>query len=137
MTRRQVLRHAGGAAALAAGALLLRPWPAAGASQGPLTFADVLPRVGSPFDVGAAPGRRMRVTLVEAILHPPRGQGGRVVNGEAFSLIFSGGGDALAAGTYGFRHPALGSFSLFVSPVGQARNGQRHEAVVNRHALAA
>ena len=135
MTRRQVLR-AGGAAALAGGALVLRPWAAAGAPQGPLTFADVLPHVGSPFDVWAASGRRVRVTLVEAILHPPRGQGGRVVNGEAFSLIFSGGGDALAAGTYGFRHPTLGSFSLFVSPVGQGRNGQRHEAVVNRHALA-
>lgn len=135
LTRRQVLRHAGGAAALATGALLLRPRAAEGAPQGALTFAAVRPHVGSTFDVVVASGRPVRVTLLEAILHTPRGQDGRAVTGEAFSLIFGGGG-AVPAGAYTFRHPALGSFPLFVSPVGQARNGQRHEAVVNRHALA-
>lgn len=138
LTRRQLFRHAGGAIALAAAARLPLPQPEtrAQARQGPLTLAEVLPHVGSRFDVWVSPGRRERLTLIEAEGRGARGQGGREVTGEAFSLLFGDGRGPVPAGTHGFHHPALGSFPLFVSPVGQGRNGQRYEAVINHHALA-
>ena len=136
LTRRQLLLHAGGALALAAAARLPQPPPETRARQGSLTLAQVLPHVGSRFDVRVAPGRRERLTLIEASERGSRGQGGRRVTGEAFSLLFGEAGTELPAGTHTFHHRALGSFPLFVSPVGQGRNGQRYEAVVNHHALA-
>ena len=136
LTRRQLLRHAGGALALTAAARLPRPRPETRARQGPLTLAEVLPHVGSRFDVWVAPARRERLTLLEAAGRGARGQGNREVTGEAFSLLFGEAGTEIPAGTHAFHHPALGSFPLFVSPVGQGRNGQRYEVVVNHHALA-
>ena len=136
LTRRQLLRHAGGAFALAAAARLPQSRPDTRARQGPLTLAEVLPHVGSRFDVRVAPGRRERLILIEAAGRGARGQGGREVTGEAFSLLFGEAGTEIPAGTHAFHHPSLGSFPLFVSPVGQGRNGQRYEAVVNHHVLA-
>lgn len=136
LTRRELFRHAGGALALAAAARLPRPRPETRARQGPLSLAEVLPHVGSRFDVWVAPGRRERLILIEAAGRGARGQGGREVTGEAFSLLFGDARTKIPAGTHAFHHPALGSFPLFVSPVGQGRNGQRYEAVVNHHVLA-
>lgn len=136
LTRRQLLRHAGGALALAAAARLTRLRPEDQERQDSLTLAAVLPHVGSRFDVRVAPGRRERLTLIEATAREPRGQGDRKVTGEAFSLLFGEAGNEIPAGIHAFHHPALGSFPLFVSPVEQGRNGQRYEAVVNRQALA-
>ncbi len=82
------------------------------------------------------PGRRERFTLIEAAGRTPRSHGRRQVTGEAFSLLFSAESGSVPAGTHTFRHPAMGWFQLFVSPVGQGRKGQRYEAVVNHHALA-
>ena len=96
----------------------------------------MLLHVGSRFDVWVSPVRRERFTLIEASVRTPRGQGRRTVTGEAFSLLFAGGRGEVSTGTHTFRHPELGSFPLFVSPVGDGRNGPRYEAVVNHHALA-
>ena len=55
----------------------------------------------------------------------------RGFKGESFSLLFRGPDErALLSGVYTFQHAALGKFSLFLSPVGQA--GDSYEAVVNR-----
>lgn len=135
LTRRQLLRHAGGAFALAAAARLTRLRPKDQERQDSLTLAEVLPHVGSRFDVRVA-GRRERLTLIEATARERRGQGDRKVTGEAFSLLFGEAGNEIPAGIHAFHHPALGSFPLFVSPVEQGRNGQRYEAVVNHQALA-
>ncbi len=136
LTRRQLFRHAGGAAALAFAARLPMPRPEREPPRGPLTLAEMLPHVGSRFDVWVTPGHRERFTLVEAAGRAPRGLGRRQVTGEAFSLLFTGDSSGVPAGTYTFRHPAVGWFPLFVSPVGMGRSGQRYEAVVNHHALA-
>ena len=136
LTRRQLFVHAGGAAALACAARVPVSKSAPQPPRAPLTLAEMAPHVGSRFDVWVAPLGRERLTLIEAVGRPPRGQGRREVTGEAFSLLFSAGNARVPAGTHAFRHPALGWFELFVSPVGQARNGQRYEAVVNHHALA-
>jgi hypothetical protein len=135
LTRRQLFVHAGGAAALAYAAARLPAGAVAPPAREPLTLAEVLPHVGSRFDVWVKPLARERVTLIEATGRTPRSQGGRQVTGEAFSLLFDAGRSRVPAGTHLFRHPALGWFTLFVSPVGRGLNGQRYEAIVNRLAL--
>jgi hypothetical protein len=54
--------------------------------------------------------------------------------GECFSLLFrGGGGPALPQDTYTVDHPALGTFKLFLVPVGTDDNGaQGYLATINR-----
>lgn len=54
--------------------------------------------------------------------------------GECFSLLFRGGGGAaLRQNTYSLDHPALGTFQLFLVPVGADSNGaQGYLATINR-----
>ena len=54
--------------------------------------------------------------------------------GECFSLLFRGsGGPALQQNTYFVEHPALGTFKLFLVPVGADDNGaQGYLATINR-----
>jgi len=134
ISRRELLGRGGGVAAAALTARLLgRPVANALAPSrhGPLTYAQFAGQIGTWFDLGAQ-GKVVRVRLLEATPHSPRRQDGRPITGEAFSLLF---GDAPKGaslnGTYTVRHRALGSFSLFVAPVGRPAAG-RFEAVVNR-----
>jgi len=57
--------------------------------------------------------------------------------GECFSLLFrGGGGPALRQNTYSVDHPALGTFLLFLVPVGADSNGaQGYLATINRLSL--
>ena len=54
--------------------------------------------------------------------------------GECFSLMFrGGGGPALTQNTYTIDHPSLGTFQLFLVPVGSDDNGaQGYLATINR-----
>jgi hypothetical protein len=53
--------------------------------------------------------------------------------GEAFSLVFETKRDErITQGTYTLKHPAMGTFSLFLVPIGKARRGYQLETVVNR-----
>src|SRR2546425_279751 len=53
--------------------------------------------------------------------------------GECFSLLFRGGNQALRQDTYTLVHPSLGTFQLFLVPVGTDQNGaQGYLATVNR-----
>src|SRR3989442_3111007 len=54
--------------------------------------------------------------------------------GECFSLLFRGGGESeLRQNTYTVEHPALGTFKLFLVPVGTDDNGaQGYLATINR-----
>jgi hypothetical protein len=84
-----------------------------------------LPLVGTDFGVHRPRARALRVKLIEA--RQLRGPG------ESFSLLFHArkrGG--LDEGTYRLEHPSLGSFELFVSPVGRGVKGQDLEAIINR-----
>jgi hypothetical protein len=82
--------------------------------------------VGSVFDVHNPDGGSVPVELVNATELPGRG--------ECFSLVFRGpAGVALDQRTYRVEHGALGDFSLFLVPIGQADDGRQElEAVVNR-----
>jgi len=136
LSRRELLRSAGEVVALAAvarvgGRRVFDPELPVGRS-GRHDLADFLPFVGTSFEVATAAVPRTRLTLVEAIALPARGQTTTPVTGDAFSLLFDGGAaTAIPSGTYTFTHPSLGRFALFLHPVGR---GQRYEVIVNRHA---
>lgn len=131
LTRRQLLGYAGGAVALAAAARLPLPSKLTARPPGVPTLAQMLPHVGSRFEVVTDRGRTT-LTLMEATGLPSRGQDGRQIRGEAFSLLFAPDGPTpVTGGTYTFRHAALGRFPLFVGPVGAGQSGPRLEAIIN------
>ena len=73
------------------------------------------------------PHRPLDVELVEVkqLAAPTRG--------ESFSVLFeTRQGARVDQGSYTLRHPAMGSFSLFLVPVGKGEKGYFVEAVVNR-----
>jgi len=47
-----------------------------------------------------------------------------------FSLLFDGGAARFSQGTYAMQHAVLGTFDLFLVPVGQQRG--LYQAVINR-----
>jgi hypothetical protein len=110
VTRRSLLRT-GGAATLVA-LVGTRPWSvasAAAADSAPayLRRSSYLPLVGETFRVGT---RSLRLEEV----------GGE--REDVFGLTFSG--DPLEQGIHNLRHPRLGTFALFIAPVGVAADKQ-------------
>jgi hypothetical protein len=129
LTRRSLL-HAGaiGAAASLAG---LRPWaPApAAAVPGHLLRSSYTGLVGQSFTIGSADLRLRSVGDLAGAAVDKSLAGSE----DAFVLAFSGPLDAALEGvTHAVTHPALGSFELFVSEVGQPRSERRFEAVIDR-----
>ena len=82
--------------------------------------------VGSIFAMKTAAGV-VEVTLVQIDdLQSTR-------NGEAFSLLFRGGGRANKQDTYVLKHASLGTFALLLVPTDTDRNGaQGYLATINR-----
>lgn len=129
-------------AAAGAAALWPEPPPAAArpalgplhapSKKGALTLQEMHkehfePHVGTAFQVRGAAGEAADLELTEA---SATGQDPRF---EQFSLLFSGPAAAfLPQGTYEFSHPALGSFALFIVPIGQGAGAIRYQAVFNR-----
>jgi uncharacterized protein DUF6916 len=138
---RSGLIKAGGAAALAAGAggFVGRALAGGGdasklagsavgrAHGGPayLSRATYAPLVGTDFRVHVPGEKTLRLKLIEArALKGP---------GDAFSLLFRGRRQAdVKSGTYRIEHRTIGSFDLFVNPVGRGVKGLDLEAVINR-----
>lgn len=57
----------------------------------------------------------------------------KIKNPKNFSLIFRGPANVyLPQQTYRFEHQQMGSFELFISPVGRDEDGTYFEAVFNR-----
>ena len=129
LTRRSLIRTGTGvAAATLAG---LRPWAPARAAAAPshLLRSSYAGRVGQRFAAGRAKLRLVSVSDVAGVAVQPALAGSE----DAFALAFSGPLDgALEAGTYTLRHAELGTFELFVVPVGRPRSDRRYEAVVDR-----
>ena len=111
---------AGDKASAAKGALDLRA-RVGGPSY--LRLATYAPLVGSSFRIQREGERRFTAKLVSA----ERIQG----DGEAFSLLFRGGAPTEQS-TYTLSHPSVGSFPLFLVPVGARRKSQDLQAVVYR-----
>lgn len=90
-----------------------------------LRLETYAPLVGSTFAIHRLGALPLSVKLASATRLPGVG--------ESFSLIFRGHGNAkLAQQVYNLEHPRLGSFPLFLVPVGRPTKGQEFQAVVNR-----
>ena len=71
-------------------------------------------------------GEKLDLELVEVTAGPAGGAGLRA----PFSILFTGSLDPLLPQkTYSFQHEELGSFDLFIVPVGQDEAGTHYEAV--------
>jgi hypothetical protein len=92
------------------------------------TLATFTPLVGQQFQVLVDDGVTIGVVLVEAT-EPPLDRepsGARM----PFSIVFRGPLDPLLPQRiYGLSHDDLGSFDLFIVPIGQDEEGTRYEAV--------
>jgi hypothetical protein len=132
-TRRTLIRN--GAAAGLAAALGTRPWSAAAAaaSAGHLRRSSYSGLVGQSFGVDSIELRLVSVSDVAGAKSSKSLAGSE----DAFVLTFSGPRSAPLEGrTHRFRHPRLGTFELFVSPVGLPRDDRRYEAVIDRSVAA-
>jgi hypothetical protein len=91
-----------------------------------LRLATYVPLVGSTFRIQRPQSSPLSVKLVSATRLPSE-------VGESFSLIFRGHDDAkLGQEMYTIEHSSLGTFPLFLVPVGPAYKGQDLQAIVNR-----
>jgi hypothetical protein len=91
------------------------------------TTATFEPHVGTTFLVHGATAEPLTLTLT----HLTRGRpGNSLATREAFSLFFRGPRDTyLQQSMYLFEHEALGTFEIFIVPVGQDATGYQYEAV--------
>ena len=129
LTRRTLIRN-GGAAGIAA-MLGTRPWSvaSAAASAGHLQRSSWAELVGQSFMAGSVELRLVSVSDVAGAKHARSLVGSE----DAFVLTFSGPRSArLETGIHRFGHPRLGTFELFVSPVGLPQTDLRYEAVIDR-----
>jgi hypothetical protein len=135
LTRRSLLRA--GAGAGAAAVIGVRPWAAASAAAagapGYLTRSGYAGLEGTTFTVetGADPV----VLRLESVADVAGAATRRALAGsdDSFALTFSGPlGSPLDSGIHTLRHPRLGSFELFASPVDEPEGSRTYEVVVDR-----
>jgi hypothetical protein len=126
VTRRTLL----GIGATAAGAALAGAWPQwATAAPSHLRRSSYAGRVGQRFAAGPV---QLRLASVADIAGATRDRS-LAGSEDAFVLAFSGPLDrALEPGTHRLSARGLGSFDLFVSPVGRPGADRRYEAVIDR-----
>jgi hypothetical protein len=87
--------------------------------------------VGTTFKVDAGQGRSATLQLLA--VHPLDVPAFPAPTGEGFTLLFSGTiPESFRQGTYPVDHKSMGSFAMFLVPVGPPGPDQRYEAVFNR-----
>ncbi|HTH51965.1 MAG TPA: hypothetical protein VL501_08530, partial [Pyrinomonadaceae bacterium] len=97
-----------------------------------LTSQHFSPFVGSSVAGTSSSGRRGAFRLVEVNDTLIEANEKRGYTGQSYSLILESP-SRVPGEVYEFRHKLLGTFALFVSPVG--KRGNRYQAVVNRIAV--
>jgi hypothetical protein len=118
------------------GGLTWRRPAAAGTSAGPFslgtaTSATFAGLVGERFRVDRLGRRPIALTLLESSdVRPGCNESAGAPIRSPFSLIFRGPeGDRLVQETYRLRHGRLGTFDLFLVPVGRHQGEARYQAV--------
>ena len=131
LTRRSLL--CAGATAGAAVALGVQPWAAAAAGPGYLRRSGYAGLEGTHFTVET--GAQPVVLRLESVADVAGAASRRSLAGsdDAFALTLSGPlADPLDSGIHTLRHPSLGSFELFSSPVDTPDGNRLYEIVVDR-----
>ena len=92
-----------------------------------LNHATFAPQLNSVFTLLRQNTERVELRLVEVSeLKRSRRQ-------ERFSIVFRGpAGNSVPQGLYEFKHETIGSFALFIVPVGQDDQHVLYEAIFNR-----
>ena len=92
-----------------------------------LTAETLLEQLNTTFRIRLADSNQINVELIEVTpvrLRPKQ---------EEFAILFRGPLDArLEQGMYLVEHDTIGSFDLFLVPVGMSDQGMEYEAVFNR-----
>jgi hypothetical protein len=101
-----------------------------------LTYARFAASVKTRFRVLADASGSIELELAEVRLFQPRlrqNLEGPTLKNECFSLIFNGPPSPhLEQKMYDFQHDDLGTFPLFVVPIGKTREAFQYEVVFNR-----
>lgn len=141
LTRRAFLATSG-AAALSIGVMgspgLVAPRAARlklGGSESLYSQSTFQAQAGTPFVVHVG-AQLVTLTLARVEALSQVNQKGRTLAGQQFSLLFSGPAPAFGQLTYAVQHAVLGTFSLFLVPVGAGTaGGQAYQAIINNAAL--
>ena len=90
------------------------------------TIETFAPLVGEAFRIRPDDASSLEANLISAEPH-----GGRAGDSRTpFSIVFRGPSQpVLAQMTYRMEHAALGSFELFIVPIGPDETGMRYEAI--------
>lgn len=99
-----------------------------------LTAGSFSPYVGTQFSISLNRFRTVEVTLVEVEdLRPAAIKESAIAGKDCFSIVFQGPSNLpLKQDTYRLSHPALGTFSLLVTPVYAKQRGRFYAAIINR-----
>src|ERR1700722_4151413 len=99
-----------------------------------LTLAKFSELLHTRFRVRVSPSEEIELELVEtAPGHVTESQGRGGARFESFSLVFHGPGDRLLPQKmHPFEHSGLGSFELFIVPIGQGPGHFKYQAIFNR-----
>ena len=90
------------------------------------TIETFEPLIGEPFRIHVDEAPPIEVELISAVPHGRKSSVGRA----PFSIVFRGPSQlVLAQMTYRMEHAALGSFELFIVPIGPDETGMRYEAI--------
>ena len=95
--------------------------------------SHIFPHVGEAFRTYVDAGQSLDIQLIEATdlsaRYPSQQTEGR---GRPFSIVFRGPGDILLPqAIYQIAHDQIGTFDLFIVPIGGDKDGLRYEAVFN------
>jgi hypothetical protein len=99
-----------------------------------MTVATFAPYVGAQFSLSLGGLKSVGLKLVNVEdLRPAALRESTVVGKDCFSILFQGPSRLpLKQDTYRLRHPALGEFSLLITPVIAKREGAFYQAIINR-----
>ncbi len=88
--------------------------------------------VGSSFRVSLEDGGSVNLDLVEATRLGSQSDSGATAERDPFSIVFRAPADAvLPQQIYEFDHGSIGSFAIFLVPIGADETGTLFEAVFN------
>ena len=103
--------------------------------QFPIERSTFAARLGETFRTVVEPGNQLELELVEVEALGSASPGGGSppsVRQDPFSIVFRGPKDkALGQGTFRMEHDEIGSFDLFLVPIGEDQSGRQYEAVFN------
>jgi hypothetical protein len=99
-----------------------------------LTADSFSPHVGTQFSFSFNRFKTVQMKLVKVEdLRPAAVKESTIVGKDCFSILFQGPSNLpLNQDSYRLKHPALGEFTLLVTPVYAKRPGLFYEAIINR-----